>query len=185
MVITITSGGASAPPNVRLGPEQSVTSGLNQRNLLLGAAQVLFPPSIQLDVLNPTHMFMITHVEVIVADVVPTATLMELGCFGVDAVIPVTVAQKFIGRSIPFIPLQNTTHKIAINTDVVIKGAEFVVPYVVHNANITLRCPNAGASIVRLFGKAISTAWEKEEVIAWINSTSGMFLTIFFRRIVA
>jgi len=179
----ITSGGASAAPNIRLGAEQDVTVGVNERAFNTGGGQLNISPRIAgLDVANPTHLFVVTHVEIIVTAV--TATLVEVGILGTDADPPVVALQKFYGRSVPVLPVISTM-KIPIVAGKVLQGDTPLVSYQVANANLTLRQGNAGAAQLQVISKTVDSAWAAEDALAWVSVSWGtQFHKIYFRRII-
>lgn len=179
------SSGGGFVSNVQLGAEQSVDVGANERDFLLGGGvRGIAQPRVQLDVANPTHQFKVTHVQIIVADVAPVATLLEVGIIGTDADIPVVAIQKFYGRSVPILPLRDTTHKIAIVSNDLISGDTFLTPYWAANGNLSTRQRNAGGAANTQMVAAVNDPWEKEDNVAWNAQVWSQFLTIFFRRLV-
>lgn len=181
----ISSGGSSAAPNIRLGVEQSTATGLNERGFLLGAGVVnTAQPRIQLDVANPLRLYKVTHVEVIISDVAPVATLMQGGIIGTDADVPTIPMQKFYGVSIPELPIQNTAMKMAVVSNDVIAGDTFLTPYWSANGNLNTRQRNAGASQNTILTHALNDPWEKIDNLAWNAQVWSGFMTIYFRRIV-
>jgi len=179
------SSGGGFVSNVQLGDEQSVTAGLNERDFLLGGGSLIIARErVQLDAANPTHQFKVTHVQIIVTDNAPVATLVQVGIFGLDADVPILDLQKFYGESIPILPLQDTTMKIPIVSNDLISGDTFITPYYVANGNLNTRSANAAASLNSVIGHAVDTPWEKIDNQAWVATVFGGFFTIFFRRLV-
>jgi len=172
--------------NVQLGAEQSVVTGLNERGALIGPGQSMLARGdsmLQCDVANPRHQFKITHVQVIISDVAPVATLLECGIMGLDGDPPVVDAQRFYGRG-NIVPLQDTTMKVPIVTNDLLSGDTFFSPYWVGNGNLNIRQQNAGASQNALMVNALDDPWQKIDNKAVNASTFAQFFTVFFRRLV-
>jgi len=172
--------------NVQLGAEQSVVTGLNERGALIGPGQSMLARGdsmLQCDVANPRHQFKITHVQVIISDVAPVATLLECGIMGLDGDPPVVDAQRFFGRG-NIVPLQDTTMKVPIVTNDLLSGDTFFSPYWVGNGNLNIRQQNAGASQNALMVNALDDPWQKIDNKAVNASTFAQFFTVFFRRLV-
>jgi len=178
------AGGGFAT-NLQLGDEQSVTLGLNERGGALASGQLFIGQRFQCDIANPTHLFKITHVQIVISDVAPIATLMQVGILGLDGDPPVNDLQNFYGRSAPILPVRDTTMKIELITNDVMNGDTFLTPYWLANGTLDVRQENAGANQNRLVsGQTVDASWPKIDVLTWVSVVNAQFFTVFFRRIV-
>lgn len=171
--------------NVQLGAEQGpVDVGTDTQEVLLGGGQLVIPlERFQCDVANPRHQFKISAVEIIIEDGL-VATLLEVGVFGVDQDTPVNDLQKFYGRSVPVLPIAETTMKIPLDMATVINGDTFVTPYWVANGNVrTHQGPTIALTNTSIV-TPINSPWEIEDDKPWIARTFQGFFRIYFRRLV-
>jgi len=179
------SSGGGFVSNVRLGAEQSIEQGLNERDFLLGGGQLIIArDQFQCDAANPLHLFKITDVEIIIADGGLVATLMQLGVFGMDADPPLIDVQRFYGLTLPILPLNDTTMKVPIATNVIVQGDTFITPWYTANGNVKARGANIAGAENSLIAHTVNDPWEIVDNKTWVSTTFGTFLKVYFRRIV-